>query len=141
MTDEVAAAESPPEISSDVLVEKYVALRDKKAEIESAHKLHIAKFNSAMERIENILLKRLNDSNSESVRTKAGTFFKHTKTSATVADWDGLRDWVLQEPDERFAALEKRVSKSFVESYQAEHNDLPPGVDVRSEVTVQIRRS
>ena len=127
--------------SLDQLVERYIALRDKKSELKGEYEKSVAAIEQGLEKIENFLLKQLNDSGSESVRTKAGTFFKSKRYSATAADWAMVSDWVQEDPAERWAILEKRVSKGFVEAYQEAHNDLPPGVDVRIETTVNVRRS
>jgi hypothetical protein len=142
MADEVASPEASAAVTPlEQIVERYIALRDRKTTLKGEYEKSVAKLEQAMERIEMFLLKQLNDSQSESVRTKAGTFFKSTRTSATCADGQALWDWVMEDPAERAAALEKRVSKAFVEAYEAEHNDLPPGVNVRKEVTVNVRRS
>lgn len=140
MTDEVAAPSAEAAVNPlEQLVERYIQLRDKKAEIESEAKKKVAKLNEAMTRIENYLLKHLQDNGAESVRTGAGTFFTSMRTSATVADWDHLLGWIRE--GEHWSALEKRVSKSFVESFKEEHNDLPPGIDFRQEKVVNVRRS
>jgi hypothetical protein len=139
---EVAAAPATAAaVDLDSIVERYIQLRDRKDQLVSAHKLELAKFEAAMERVENYLLRHLNVSNSESIRTKAGTFFKTTKTSAQVADWDATSEWIKDDIDTRWPMLEKRVSKGFVEAYKEEHNDLPPGINWRSEVAVNIRRA
>lgn len=144
MADEAASAEAPAKSAEnplDLVVERYVILRDKKTQMKSDYEKKVATVDAAMERIEAFLLKHLTDSNSESVRTKAGTFFKSTRTSATVADWDAVSAWVLEDTVSRWPMLEKRVSKGFVEAFAEAHNDLPPGVNVRQETTVNVRRS
>lgn len=142
MADEAASAEAPATAAPlDQLVERYVKLRDRKTELKGEYEKSVAAIDQAMERIENFLLKQLNDSKAESVRTKAGTFFKSLRYSATCADWDNVWAWVQEDPETRAAMLEKRVSKAFVEAYEAEHNDLPPGVNVRKETVVNVRRS
>lgn len=137
MSEQAEAAAKP---LLDNIVEKYVALRDKKAELEAAHKKAKAEFDAALDRIEAYLLKHLNDNGAESIRTAAGTFYKSKQNSATVADWDQVRAWIEQDPETRWPMLEKRVSKLFVEAHLEEHNDLPPGINWRSESVVNVRR-
>lgn len=137
----MSEATAQPPVTYDVLLDRYVKLRDKKDQIVSAHKKEVAKFDEALERIENVLLRMMNETGTESVRTIYGTAYKTRKTSAVVADWDCVSDWVKDEPDERWSMLEKRVSKSFVEAYREAHNDLPPGVDWREEIAVNVKRS
>lgn len=136
---EQAAAPPASEASFDDIVARYVQIRDAKDALVSAHKTAVAKYDEAMEKIENFLLAHLNAQGSEAVRTNAGTFFKTSKTSATVADWDGLLSWVRE--NDMWSALDRKVNKTFVVNYRAEHNDLPPGVNYREETVVQIRRA
>jgi hypothetical protein len=56
-----------------------------------------------------------------------------------VADWDATLDFI--KANEHWQMLEHRVSKQAVEEYKSEHGDLPPGVDWREEVTVNVRRA
>jgi hypothetical protein len=37
--------------------------------------------------------------------------------------------------------LERRVSKAAVEQYKDEHGNLPPGINWREEITINVRRS
>lgn len=121
------------------LVEKYIQLRDKKAEIAGQYKAKVAKLEEVITKIENILLKQFSELGMESVRTKAGTAYKSTRASATVADWDNVLDFIQR--NDLWNMLERRVNKSAVEQFKEEHGDLPPGVNWREEVTVNVRRS
>lgn len=131
--------EAQPGAKLEKIVNAYITLRDEKARRKSEYEKQVAELDSAMERIENYFLKHLQDSGSESVRTKAGTFYKQERISATVADWDMVLDFIRQ--GEHWSMLERRVNKTFVESYKAEYHDIPPGVNLRSELVVNVRRS
>lgn len=122
----------------ETLVEKYIALRDKKDGIKAEAAKQVAEIDALLDKVEARILEHLNSMGVESIRTKAGTAFKSTRNSATVADWDSLLAFVLQ--TENFQFLEHRVSKKAVEEFKAANEDLPPGVNWREEVTVQIRR-
>lgn len=140
MSDETAAAEAPAVVNPlDQLVERYVQLRDRKADIVAAHKKEVAKYDEALTKIENYLLAQFNKMGVESVRTGHGTAYISNQTSATVADWDQALAWIQE--NEHWAMLEKRVSKGFVEAYKEQHNDLPPGINWRAEKVVNVRRS
>lgn len=122
----------------ETMVEKYIALRDKRDGIKAEAAKQVAEIDALMDKVEARILEYLNEMGIESIRTKAGTAFKATRNSATVADWDSLLAFVLQ--TENFQFLEHRVSKKACEEYRAANEDLPPGVNWREEVTVQIRR-
>jgi hypothetical protein len=86
-----------------------------------------------------MLLKQLEATGAESVRTKSGTAFKTTKTFASVADWDATLTYIVDQG--LFNLLERRVSKQAVLEFKEEHNDLPPGVSWREELAISVRRS
>jgi hypothetical protein len=121
------------------LVEKYIKLRDKKALMTADFKERMAHINEVLDQVESALLHQFKELGVESVRTSSGTAFRSTRYSATVADWDATLDFI--KANEHWQMLEHRVSKQAVEEYKSEHGDLPPGVDWREEVTVNIRRS
>lgn len=121
------------------LIEKYIAIRDKKAEIVAAHKAKIAKIDEVLDKVEGVLLAQLEENGMESARCKSGTVYKSNRTSATVADWDYVLNFI--QTHDLWNMLERRVSKQAVEQYKEEHGDLPPGINWREEVVVNVRRS
>jgi nanoRNase/pAp phosphatase (c-di-AMP/oligoRNAs hydrolase) len=123
----------------DAIVERYVQLRDKKAEMKAAYEASVADLTAAMDRLESAILQTLNEQGVESVRTAHGTAMKIRSTSATVADWDSLLGFI--QGNERWDMLEKRVSKTAVEQFRAANDDLPPGVNYKEAITIGIRRA
>lgn len=121
------------------IIEKYIELRDKKAELSAAYKKKVAGLDAALDQLEVILLEKLNEIGMDSAKGSTGTVYKSKRTSATVADWDYVLDHIQK--NELWNMLEKRVSKQAVEQYVEEHGDLPPGINWREEVVVNIRRS
>ena len=67
----------------NAVVDRYVKLRDMKAELDRAHKDKVKQIDDALTKLEAALLQHLNASGSESVGTASGTAFKTTKTSRT----------------------------------------------------------
>ena len=103
------------------------------------YKAKAAVLDDALSKIENVLLLQFQEQGMESVKTKHGTAYKSTRNSAGVADWDQVLAYVQQ--NDLWNLLEHRVSKQAVEEIKAETGELPPGVNWRSEVTINIRRS
>lgn len=136
MSDAVAAA---PPVALDDVVDRYVKLRDKKAEMDAAHKLALEPINAAMDRCETYLLATLKGMGVESVRTSAGTAFTKTAVSVTVANWPALLDFIKTK--NMWSMLKRDVTKSVVQEYREEHNDLPPGVSWSEARVVNIRRA
>ena len=125
----------------DELVANYIKLRDKKSQLKKQYDEKVAKVDAVMDKMEAIILKTFQDSGIDSARTDAGTAYISTRTSATVGSREEFLSWVLQDPDERSIFLENRVSKVAVEQFKAANDDLPPGINFRSEITVGVRRA
>ncbi len=121
------------------LIDRYVKLRDRKAEMKAAYDLSVAKIDDAMEKVENYILGHLNANGIDSVGSPAGTAFKKSMTSATVGDRDAFMGYV--KANEAFNLLDVRANKTAVAEFKELNNDLPPGVNWREEVVVQIRRA
>lgn len=122
----------------DDVVSRYIQLRDKKAAIKAEYDAKVAKIDEVMGKAEAVLIKYFAETGLESVRTDSGTAYKTTRSSATVGDWDALFSHILS--TENYQLLEHRVSKKAVEEFKEVNADLPPGVNWREEVVVNIRR-
>jgi hypothetical protein len=126
---------------SDVntIVERYIALRDKKTDLKSEYEKSVAEIDAALEKIELHLLGYMNKNGLESTPTKAGTAYKLKRTYASVADWDLFLGDVITH--QRWNMLERRCAKNAVEEFRNVHQDLPPGINWREEITIGVRRS
>lgn len=126
-------------VKVDLIIEKYIALRDKKEELAKLTKEKIAAFDVVLERIEVVLLGVMNKTGTTQLKTKGiGTAFQSTKVGIKVRDWDETFSFIRE--NEQWDMLEHRVSKTAIEAWRTEHNDLPPGIDRFEEITVNVRR-
>lgn len=123
----------------DEIIEKYIKLRDGKAQLVQKHKEKMQGIDSVLTRIEAALLEEFREMGVQSVKTDAGTAYVQLRTSAGVADWDAVLAYIKE--NDAWDMLERRVNKSAVESFREEKNDLPPGVNWREEQVVNVRRS
>jgi hypothetical protein len=121
------------------LVGKYIELRDKKAQIKAEYDSKVAKLDETLDKIEAALLNTFEQTGMDSVKTEFGTAYTTTRNTASVADPDTFMTYVIN--NQAWHILEKRCSKTGVEQYKAEHDELPPGVNWRSERVVNIRRT
>lgn len=121
------------------LVAMYVQLRDKKAEYKAEYESKVAKIEENLSKIEAKLLQVFEESGMDSVKTEAGTAYKSTRVSVTTGDKDAFMEFVRT--NDEWPLLEVRPSKSAVEQYREQHDDLPPGINWRAEQVVNIRRS
>jgi hypothetical protein len=121
-------------------VQLYIRLRDEKAVLKAEMEAKIGEFDDKLDRLEVKLLEAFNKAGLESVKTEFGTAYTTVRTSASVADKDAFFNFV--KANEEWSLLEVRCAKVAVEQYREANNDeLPPGVNVREERVVNVRRS
>ena len=123
----------------DGLVERYLALRDKKAEYKAQYDAKVEVIDLAMTKVENYLLKLMQELGVESIRTAVGTPYISRRSSASVSDWEAFLGFVRE--GGAWEMLERRANKTVVQQWREEHNDLPPGLNWREERVVNIKRS
>ena len=123
----------------DGLVERYLALRDKKAEYKAQYDAKVEAIDLAMTKVENYLLKLMQELGVESIRTAVGTPYISRRSSASVSDWEAFLGFVRE--GGAWEMLERRANKTVVQQWREEHNDLPPGLNWREERVVNIKRS
>ena len=121
------------------LVEKYIAIRDRKGKLKAEYEGKVAELDAVLDKIEAVLLKTFQETGMDSVKTEFGTAYRSTRMQASVADWDTFIAHVKEH--DAYELLERRCSKSGVEQYRAANDDIPPGVNIRTEQVVNIRRS
>lgn len=121
------------------IIQKYIELRDLKARMKAEYESRVAPVQEALDKAEGHMLQLMQQQGVTSVKTEAGTAYQSQRTSATVADWDAILPFVREH--ELWHLIDKRVSKTAVDEYVAQHGDLPPGVNYRTEITIGVRRS
>lgn len=127
------------EVNDQGLVKLYIQLRDRRSQRKAAYENEDAADKGKQEKIEGILLKRFMDQGIESVKTCAGTAYKSVRSSASVADWESFFDFVRG--NEAWGLLEHRASKAAVEEHKNSFGELPPGLNWREEIVINVRRS
>jgi hypothetical protein len=124
------------------LAARYVALRDKKAEIAAAAKVDIEKLDAGMNRLEVLMLAWMRLTGVESARTPSGTPYLTKKTGATVTDREAFLRFVGADFANHSAFLTNAISKESVVTYMAAHEGVPPpGVNWYSEAAVNFKKS
>jgi hypothetical protein len=121
------------------LIDKYIEIRDKKAQLKAEYDAKKGKMDEALGKIEAVILKTFETSGMESAKTEKGTAYTSKLVTATVADPDVFMRHVIE--NQAWHMIEKRCSKVGVEQYRAEHDEPPPGINWREERVVNVRRS
>ena len=126
--------------SAEQVIEKYVSLRDKKAELKKAFDAEVKKLDDAMETMETYLMALMNELGGvDNIKTGAGTAYKAQRTKASIADRQLAREFVLETGN--LDLLELRASSTAVKQYLDENGALPPGFNAIVEESINIRRA
>ena len=120
------------------LVHYYIRLRDKRAELDKAHKAKMAKLKAGMDEVENHLQQYFNDAGADSVKTPHGTAYRSTRTSVRVVDQGAFRQFL--EEQHAWDMLDARANKTAIETYLEQQGELPPGVSVNRIRHVNVKR-
>lgn len=117
----------------------YIKMRDKKSQMKAEFEASIAPLNEKMEKLEAKLLDIFNKTGMDSVKTEFGTAYTTTRVTASVADREVFMNYVKD--NEEWSLLEVRAAKTAVEQFRSIHDDIPPGISMREERVVNVRRS
>lgn len=121
-------------------VQLYMQLRDRKAQLKAEFDEAVAPVQRKMDQLEAKMLAAFNDAGMDSAKTEFGTAYVSTRSSASLADKDAFMAFV-RERDE-WTLTDIRVSKTAVEQYRDAHEgDIPPGVTLREERVVNVRKA
>jgi hypothetical protein len=120
-------------------IEKYIQLRDKANELKQKHKEELAPYNDAMGKLELYFQNKMNELDLENLKGHGGVAYQTVQSSVTIADWDAFFDYVSE--NKAFYLLEKRAAKTAVEEILEETGELPPGLNVKRNIKVNVRRN
>lgn len=122
------------------LAKAYVKLRDVKLEAKRKFDEEDSKLKAKLELLEGQMLKFLNESKMDSVKTASATFYRQEEITPTGSDWTAFYDWIKE--NDGFEFLERRIKKTAIKEYMDAHEGgIPPGVSVYREFVVRVRRS
>lgn len=124
---------------STLTYEQLVQLRNKLSEQVKEAEAVVDGLKAKREKVDVEFLKRFNEQGISNVKTAFGTPYIIERTSVSVADPDVFRGWVLQTGALDF--MELRANKTMVVAYKEEHEDLPPGLNWSSKLSIGLKRS
>jgi hypothetical protein len=136
MSDTPAA---PEKIPADVLVARYILVRDKIKAAEEAHKEKLKPVKEILETLGNQLLGTLNDIGGDSIKTEHGTAYRIEKNTASLEDPAAFQDHVIA--NEQFDMLDWKANVKAVQDYITEYGETPPGVKYSTMFTIGVRRA
>jgi hypothetical protein len=119
-------------------VAQYVRLRDIIKAEEKEFKDRIAPKKEMLETLENVLLGMLQTANLQNAKTKAGTVYRTTKRSATIADAALFRRHVIG--SEAWDLVDWRANVTAVGEIVDTTKAPPPGVNYSTKIEVGVNR-
>lgn len=155
----------------DQIIERYLSVRNQKAELVKQQKADVAVLDETLEKIENYLLAVMNRDGTTSLKTTQGTAFKALQHSVSINDPESFKGFVLSpvvdsfaeyllssaqielEPEDlaqlkiilmesgRWQVSELKASKTGVKEYIEEKQEPVPGVTVNQVTVVNVRKA
>lgn len=120
------------------IVKRYIAIRDRKKELQAKHKAELANYDVALAKIEAKLQEYFNQSGVNSINTPDGTAYRKLETKVRVADREAWFDWIFQNNARAF--LEAHVNSAAVKEFIDANDTLPPGLDITNIFQVRVNR-
>lgn len=123
----------------DEVIAATIKVRDEIDAVKKVQKEALAPLNLKLEKLEAYLQLQLTTLGTTSFAAKGvGTAYLQNCVGVTVRDWDATLAWIKETG--LWEMLEKRVSKTVVQEFMESQNAVPPGVEVRTDVEVRVRR-
>lgn len=126
-------------VDMDERIRQYVWVRDQLKEAEEAHHKKIAPLLEVKSLLSGVIMSFLTTSKQEAARTKWGTVFLSSKTTAALEDADAFMTFVVD--NRLFELLERRASPTASVDYTETHGQPPPGVKLTTVMTINVRRA
>lgn len=127
-----------PDTIEDI-VAQFVKLRDRIKEADDAHKARLKAAKDHLEKLNGVLLDKLQAIGGDSVKTPAGTVYRTTRKSASIADGEAFRTYVIE--NEGFDLVDWRANALAVADFIESQGAPPPGVNYSLAHTVGVRRA
>lgn len=136
--DATSATCEEPKAALALMVQKYIQLRDKKAELKKAFDTSVESIDKALSKCEAFFMAKMKESGLESLPTEFGVPYQQKRTSCSVADPQAFKAWLHETGQWECADI--RAAKKNIETFVEENQDLPPGLNWHAEIVVNVRR-
>jgi hypothetical protein len=131
--------EDTPQLKVDEYVRQYVELRDCRQLIDEEYKEKRQEVTAVMEKIDGLLQAFFTKTGTTKLATKYGTAYIKTKYTASLADPEIFKDFVIEH--KLYELTDIRANSTAVQEYVKEHNALPPGVNLKPFTSVGVNRA
>jgi len=135
----------------DELIDYYIKLRDKKAEVAAELKSKEAKYEKRLDLLKTVIIDKAKAVGTDQFKVKdIGTASIVIKRKFVGADWNAYGRFVWNEAvkhgengwERMMMFFQKRVLQSGVEQFMEQNNGVvPDGLNVSNEMDIQVRRA
>lgn len=139
MSEVVQLRPQPKEPDFGELIQLYLEARDAKEALEQAHKQHLRQYTIVMNKIEGRLMAHLNEHGVQSISSKSATAYLSHKRSASIRDAVAFKNYVIE--NRAWEMLDWKANVTAVTDFINENEVSPPGVELKSAITVRIMRN
>lgn len=120
-------------------ISQYVSLRDKIKALEETHKKAMAPYKEMLDTLGNIVLKHMQDTNVESVKTGEGTAYISERTSVSLQDAEAFMQYVIA--NSAWELMDRKANAAAVEVFIKKTGGLPPGAKFNKMIKIGVRRA
>lgn len=121
------------------LIAEFIRLRDLLSEKKADFKRVEDEIKTRQAEIQGALQQQMSDLGVDSLKTPNGTAYFTEKVSVLTSDKEAFLNYVQQ--NNAWELLDVRGSKTAIQEYALENNDIPPGIELTRFQDVGIRRS
>lgn len=136
----VTTTQTAPTFTAEQIVKEFVKVRDRLAVLEEEFKNNPERKRllETKDLLEGWLQQFLDRTKATSVKTQAGTAYVTVKTTASLADPQAFMSFVIERG--KFELLDRRANANAVKDYVKENGQLPPGANLNTITSVNVRR-
>lgn len=128
------------DVTTSKLVEVYIKIRDKRAEITKEFETQDAELKRQLNIIQSRLLDACKDADADSIKTGQGTVIRSTKTRYWTSDWQSMYEFIKE--NDAYDLLEQRLHQTHMKEFLTNNPDkLPAGLNSEREYAISVRRA
>lgn len=143
MTEQTAPVTAAvPEIKDaddlNTRIGQFIAIRDLLKEFDDKTAQDRKKLSGTLEQLNGMIQRFMDTHKLENMSTANGTAYKSSRTTASLADPAAFMNYVISH--QQWDLLDRRANSTACKAFAEEHKALPPGVNLSTVESVNIRR-
>lgn len=125
-------------VNVDDVIKKYISVREERKELKRQYEMEDEILKEKLKKMEQWFLANQRAAGVTQFKSDSGVVFQTTRTLFTCVDWGTFHNWIIE--NKRVDLLEKRVLQGGMKEFREETGTIPPGLNVYSEVEINVRK-